>query len=462
MKKKDILDKINKFLNELYPHCSGVMLFGSASFSTDNHTDIDLLVVDEKFSYVSKTSIQFQNQLYSVIKIPAHDIFNILAKDFNKGIYKEIFETGFILKDEIKILQIVKQYICKDYPDNKDVIRYKISNRIFKINECIDSLKNNLPLLEEYLGVANCINFIIDFILLKDGKYNFLTSKHKSRYLHQYHLEYAIKINKIIKESRNKKEKLLGLENLRNILDIPAIHEYNNDYLIDNLGDLSTLVFYIPEIECDELLQNVPLDNLAYYTFFIDTNNIEDRGFYLIVDSKYSNDIKILGDKLRGLLVGKKVFFPYNFSFNHQIKFGSNFSKCQKFFISIQPIIKGIRYDKSESLKFIKYLIKNISLTLEEIAIYYFYKTVNNDHSRTIDEIAKKEKEFIMRLKKTRKLSFENTENQYNIDFNFLQNQMPKYIRLQVFDYVLSMFFLKDSEKVHIIELIRNTNIRYV
>ncbi|WP_449400670.1 hypothetical protein [Chryseobacterium wanjuense] len=368
---------------------------GSASFSQQGYEDIDLLIIDEKFSYVAKENFYYDQQQFGIIKIPHYDIFNILAQDFKNGIYKNIIESGFIIKDELKILKNVKQYICKDYPDNGAVIRFNINSTVFKVNQCFNSLKTNTPIIESYLNLTNCINYIIDFIILLDGKIHFKSTKHKTRYLYKYHPQYAVKIAGIIEVLKNKRIALLQIEELWKLLAIPRELKYNNDYLDEHFSESDPLIFYIPDTDPKEIKiikEIVNQHSLLYYIFYIDENSIEETGTYIFVSGKVKDGIASIRNRLKEYLGERKIFFPYNFSFNNEIKFGAFYLLLEELFIEIQPIINRIEGDEEKTAKFVNTMIKYITLTFEEICSFYFYKTINNFHNLTFKEIANKEK----------------------------------------------------------------------
>ncbi|REC60473.1 hypothetical protein DRF65_20635 [Chryseobacterium pennae] len=463
MKKKDTLQKINKFLYDYFPNVNGVLLFGSASLSQQNFEDIDLLIIDEKFSYVAKENFYYDRQQFGIIKIPLNDIFNILAHDFKNGIYKHIFETGFIIKDELKILKNVKQYICKDYPDNCTIIRFNINSTIFKINQCFNSLKGATPLIESYLNLSDCINYIIDFIILLDGKIHFKSTKHKTRYLYKYHPQYAVKVAGIVEVIKNKRITLFRIEELMKLLAIPREFKYNNDFLDEHLSESDPLIFYIPNADPKEIKRIKEIlnqHNLIYYIFYIDTNNIEEAGIYIFVSCKIENKIASLRNSLKEYLGERRMFFPYNFSFNNEIKFGAFYSLLEELFIEIQPIINSIEADVEKTAKFINTIIKQINLTFEELSSYYFYKTINNFHNLTFKEIADKEKKYKMTYKNTKDKTILSADTDlFDLRFDFAALQpVPKFFLLQIIDRILSMFILKDKEKFEIVDSLRNNH----
>lgn len=438
----------------------GVLLYGSASFNSKDYDDIDLLLIDKRFSYVSKLNIHFESNNFSVIKIPSNDIFNLLAQDFKESVYKNIFETGFIIRDDLKILKVVKQYICEDYPDTSDVLYYSRIKTIYKINECIAMLKKKLPSIEEYLTFNSCINFLIDFIILQDEKTHFSSFKHKSRYLHKYHTVFAIKITEIITVYKNNsKNGLVSLQIFLENLGIPKSLEYANDFLIDRLHGSGVQVLFFPKLFKDKINTNfyngIKEINIPYYTFYIDENNIEESGTYFIFETHNYDAVSAIRKILSDNFTVELFFFPYNFSFNNEIKFGINHTVCQQLFFKIQPIVDNI-IENGNHLTFIEFMIKEMHVDIDDIYNFYFYRTINNDHNLTLEEISNKQKKCKMPFKSIfEEILQEKKVYKINFDFQILK-KIPRYFLLQTLDRTLSMLFLKDSIKVQIVKKLRN------
>ena len=422
MKNTNILNKINNFLNHYYPNSSGVLLFGSASFKVKNFQDIDLLIIDEKFSYTSKSSIYYLNDYFNIIKISNYDNFNILAEDYMTGIYRNIFSTGFIIKDEIKLLAFTKEYINKSYPDDYQVVAHNLNNCIYKINEYIRSFNKNLPLIEHFFTFGNLISLIIDFIILQDGKINFVSSKHKLKYLHQFHFNESIIINDIIKKyKKNTEEAFIEIINFIKLLKIPQTDYHCNDYLVENVDNLDSNIIYIACSSDDDFCNNLQLYlttlDISYYSYWIDKNNIEKAGFYFVIKNLDENCFSKIRNKLENLLSGILFYFPYNLAFRHEIKFGGH-EYCEiteLLLFNIQPIINTIRNNQNKYLRFVLFVIGSMNISLGEIEIYYFYKTINSNHNLSMKDILEKEKTYKMNIEKTQKQILLNKEE---IKFN--------------------------------------------
>lgn len=466
MKTTNVLQIIDVFLENYYPKSNGVLLFGSASFKKVNFQDIDLLVVDEKFSYISKIEVNFNHNRFSVIKVPADGLFNLLAEDFKKGVYKNIFETGFIIKDDLKFLTSIKQYIKKDYPDSGTLIAHHLNTCIFKINESIRALETKLPPIENFLIFSNCVSFLIDFIILQDRKINFTTSKHKSRYLHQYHPEEALAVNDLITVyKKNSKEAVREMKELMQQLNVPVTHGYSNDYLLESTEGIHSPVLYIPEFPgmdfygqfCDELHQQ----NFRFYSYHVDENNIEKPGVYFVINVSETTEMHEIRERLNHSLKDQVFFFPYNLAFNQEIKFGgeNNYAAVKDILTELQPKIHLAKQNNT-CTGFILSVIRSMNISLEEAGLFYFYKTVNNSHSLPMEEIIEKEKKHKITMNENRHEAVLNEDKTiFSASGTAFFTNTPKYFLMQILDRILSMFLLNDTEKRQIIESLRNQNL---
>ena len=470
MKNILLLNKINEFIGEFYPEVSGVLLFGSASMKEKKHRDIDLLIVDEKFSYPSKSNIQFQDENFSVIKVSYNDVFNVLAEDYKNGIYKNIFETGFIIKDDIKFLVFTKQYLTKNHPDDKHVISFNLNKCVFKINEIVTVFEKKLPLIESFSNFSNLISLIIDYIILQDGKISFLTAKHKSKYLHQFHLKEALEINNILNAYKNNsKDLLLRIKKLIKKLNIPNTKDYYNDYLIENVNSLDYLVLFIPDLhnknQLDELNNYFINSNILFHLYWIDKNNVEETGYYYIIEKVNKESYLKIREKIKFYLEEIVFFFPYNLSFNQEIKYGGtlNYKKIEILLFKIESILNPIRNNIKLQIPFVYFVAKKINVNIEEIYAFYFYKILNRNHNFSIKDLIHKERGIKMSANslnnKTKLL--DNTKFEIDYDFHLL-SEIPKFFLIQIFDRILSMIFLSDMEKKQIIQSIKEQYIKDV
>lgn len=464
-KKNNIIQLINQFIEKDYPDVNGVMLFGSASFNTKNFQDIDLLFVDEKFSFSSKSNVYYLGNQFSIHKISSNDVYNVLAKDYNVGIYKHIFETGFIIKDELKLLMSIKQYASKDYPDNNKVVTHNLNKTIYKINEVTKSLRSKQPLTENFLCFSNLIGYIIDYVILLDGKINFESSKHKSKYLHQYHINEAMILNDIISSYRkNFEEAFERILNFKQLLKIPETTEYSNDYLVDIIDSLDSTTIYVPGAY-DKLVLNKIYNLLSnfdvpFYSYWIDENNIEESGLYFILDNTDFNHFSLIRNELKLNLPKTIFFFPYNMLYNQEIKFGGKeaYDLSKELFNILEPVIYSSKDDIKKRMMLVLFCLEKIKITAIEANSYYFYKTVNNQHNLSIIEIIEKEKTFKMNSKYST-FSWINYKIEIDLEFDFLTfNKISKYFRLQIFDRILSMMFLTDNEKRQTIQMLIDQN----
>ena len=467
----NILHVVNDFIKHFYPESNEILLFGSAAKKTIEYQDIDLLILDHINSYTSKSTIIHNNIKFSIIKVFSYDLFDIIAEDYQKGIYRNIFETGYIIKDETKVLSLAKNYVCKNYPNNNDAVLFNINRCVFRINESIHGLKVNNETIETFLLFSDLVNLLLDFLILKDGRTNFTSAKHKSQYLRQYHLAFVLLMNETIELYKKSPKKAISkIISLAYSHGVPFVTKYSSDYFIENIKDLTSFVLFIPDLsdkqDYEKLYKKIVTFNVQFYSYWIDKNNIEKSGFYFILKDVETVLFLEIKEQLLKLLNGKPVFFPYNIAFSQEIKFGgyTNYEISEKLFISIQVLINSIRHNPKQYQFFILCIINNLSISFEEVYTYYFYKTINKSNiiSNTVDSKSKKKfnKDEANKITNCSEIfnSFQ-IDSRDDVNFNFrLFDAVPKYFLIQIIDRILSMLLLKDIEKIQIMHLLRTQN----
>lgn len=312
------------------------------------------------------------------------------------------------------------------------------------------------------------MTLLLDFLILKDGRTNFTSAKHKSQYLRQYHLAFVLIMNETIElYKKNSKKAISKIISLAYSHGVPFVTKYSSDYFIDNIKDLTSFVLFIPELsdkqDYEKLYKKIVTFNVQFYSYWIDKNNIEKSGFYFILKGVETALFLEIKEQLLKLLNGKAVFFPYNIAFSQEIKFGGyiNYEISEKLFISIQVLINSIRNNPKQYQIFIHYIINNLSISFEEIYTYYFYKTINK--SNISNTVNLKSKKSLNKDEVNKITNFSEIFNSFQIDsrddVNFrLFDDVPKYFLIQIIDRILSMLLLKDIEKIQIMHLLRTQN----
>jgi hypothetical protein len=467
MIKNHIIDITLSFIEQYFQDTDGVLLFGSA-IRSDIYEDIDLLILYDKFSYFSKETIPYKNSSFSIIKVPSHEIFNLLADDFKDGIYRNIIDSGIILKDSYNTLKVLKQYILNKYPDNYMVIRYSFNKLIPEINKSLKVFSKDKSFLEEYSLFNKIISLLADFQLLKDGKINFTKSeKQKYRYLFENHPFFYLELQNLVinYNTNSKKRSIIKLNIIVEKLTIPQSDHFTNDFQSDYI-DFTRIVFFIktykrfPQIK--ELIRMlfVTFPKESFYSYYTDENNIEESGIYIVF--KNLTD-KLLAVRIKNIISeyfdkSTAIYFPYNELFYHpEIKFHGkeNLSIIESVLIEFQSELFHSNFSISEIIiPMINYLLMTLEIDVRKMKDFYFCKTLNNSHQYNYNEVQKITANEYFNYEALISSMFKNKEfiaikNIYSIDTISLSKlkNIPKYFLLQFIDRFLSLHFLKDEEK---------------
>ncbi len=298
-----------------------MLFFGSSLKHKGISNDLDLLLIDENIQYVSRQTIFYREKYVSVIKLPYYQLISILSEDYEDGILRNIFESGYIVKDSNRMLTISKNLIKNHYPERDQLIRKETLNCINKIQDLRIGLENeHRSKFEKYIILNELISNLMKFMALNDGKLHLKDGKHLVRYLEKFHPFHC----KILNDYT---EKIIGpltesnineFGNVLNIFGIPIVNSYSNENIesIYFLGETITLFIenfhdFNQAVELYwVLVQKYRPDKIYFYNIGI--NYIENEGTYFVVSGLKEADINSIRAGILKQFHQYKVYFPYN------------------------------------------------------------------------------------------------------------------------------------------------------
>lgn len=467
-----LIKHILSFLKKHFPDIEGCLWFGSSTETEEDFYDIDLLLFSYSFSYVSKASYTQKNKI-NLTKVPLHGLMDLLAEDFKDGIYKNIFKNGIILVDEAGLLKFVKNFVVHNYPSQKNVVKFHLSNTTKQIVENYYSLKNKQSAyVEKALAINQIIQLLAKFQILLDGVTHIQSSKHIGRYIKNNHPQLSCSLTDCLNTfySNGIPEGIESVTNLIEGLNIPHVTNCSNDYILD-LFENGWIYYYVNKnINLDEAVYIRKriykiLNKNSFYLYSIDYNNIEEMGMYLALNAEQydNNKVKELKELLEEIFSGKLIYVPYNLFFNQDIKFGGkdNLFFINNFLQKLEYLIKTRPCTLNQIIEFVVEVVSNTNLNREKISFFFLSKVFNNQHNTSFADV-NCQKENVMKehmkiknelapelntissLKKHQFLSLQ--------DYEILR-KMPNLIVLNFIDRALSMYFIDDSKKLTIILL---------
>lgn len=471
---------INNFLNKHFQEIESVVLFGSYIDNPNKANDIDLLLISKNFLYSIKESFVFENKKINVIKLNITEVFAILAKHYQQGdFYRLVFTRGVIIKDELKDIQFVKNYINNSYPKKDAIIIASSLNKcIYKITESIEILINPLPLTAYFTIYSTVIFNLIDWVLLSNHIHNVKAdNKYKSLFFKKNFPKENSKIEKLIliAHKNNQKKFLTELDYLINELSIPIKTKHSNNLIFDDYSQ-SHLIVYIEKLfdfnEIKQLIDRIKFENneLQFYIYQVDEDNQEELGCYIVIDN---SNLEIDNNKLKWITFFQNLFskqqytFPYNNIFCYsEIKFigKENLKFVTQLLTNYINIIHNNEFEKEPYfLRCITEYVLKYNLNIDDIYNYYLgklnaktrssnYLTQNQKttENKFISANEINEKGLIQLFKKPVKLNF-------NIYFPIF-NDVPIWFHYQVIDLIISTILKNDFQKLFYIHCLKKIN----
>ncbi|OAZ04690.1 nucleotidyltransferase domain-containing protein [Flavobacterium succinicans] len=473
---------INNFLNKHFQEIESVVLFGSYIDNPNKANDIDLLLISKNFLYSIKESFIFEDKKINVIKLNITEVFAILAKHYQQGdFYKLVFTRGVIIKDKLKDVQFVKNYINNSYPKKDAIIIANGLNECqYKIAESIEVLCNPLTLTAYFTIYSTVIFNIIDWVLLTNNIHNVKAdNKYKSLFFKKQFPNENSKIENLIlvAQENNQKIFLKELEYLTKELNIPIKEKYSNDLIFDDYSQ-SSLILYIEKLfdfnEIQQLIDKIKFENneLQFYIYQVDEDNQEEAGCYIVIDN---SNLEIDNNKLKWITFFQNLFsnqqytFPYNNIFCYpEIKFigKENLKLVTQLLTNNCNTIHNNKFTKETYfLRCITEYILKYDIKIDDIYNYYLGKL--NAKTRSSNYLTKNqktteikftsanqinEKRLLQLFRKTEKLNF-------NIYFPIF-NDVPIWFHFQVIDLIISIILKNDFQKLFYIHCLKQINVQ--
>jgi hypothetical protein len=465
--------EIKHFLNLHFPSIEGCILFGSYAKNPEKANDIDLLLVDNKFSFSNKESFKHNGKLYNTIKANPNEILNIVSKQYQqKNLFYHIVNSGVIVKDAKKNLFNIKSFITEIPSEQEEIIVETFKEVCKEIHDTILVLKNEDNFVEYQLTAGHLIAKMIDALLLSKRVFYLTNIKNTTRFLKEkFPQEYEI-INHLTNTLITKK-KTVFVEQLVKVVEqfnFPVLDKYCSYTISDDFSHKQLCLYVEKTFSFKELKPIIDFLHESpyfpeFYVYQSDFENKEKEGCYFIFNNQgkellHSRE-KVI-ENINNLFKEQSFLFPYNNIYSYpNIKFGSkeNALMADKLLFEITETIQL----KTDVLKenfiysFILQLVEESDFNMQTLEDYYTMK---------LDKSAKNSSYFFNNQENNRdKLLASNDQNKDKL-ISVFENEvkydvskistMPMMIKLQVVDRVLSIFLNKDFQKLFYISCIKH------
>jgi len=465
--------EITEFLNNYFPLIEGCILFGSYINTPKKANDIDLLLVDNKFSFSNKESFKYKGKLYNTIKVNPNEILNIVSKQYQqKNLFYHIIRSGIVIKDNKKNLFNIKNFIVEIPPEQEEIMIETFKEICKEIHDLILVIKNEDDFVGYQLTAGQLIARMIDALLLSKGTFYLTNVKNTTRFLKEnFPTEYVT--IKDLTSTLVSKNKPLFVEQLVKVVEqfnFPILEKYCSYTISDDFSHAQLCLHIEKTFSYKELKPIINFFNNSpyfpeFYVYQSDLENKEKEGCYFIFNNQnreiIDNREKIV-QSINDILKGHSFLFPYNNIYCYpNIKFGNkeNALIVDKLLFDIVKLINN-NYDVLKEnfiYSFIMQLSEEANFKIQIIEDYYMMKldrSAKNSSYFFNNQEANRDKLLISNEKNRDKLASV-FESEIKYDLNGI-SKIAVMIQLQVVDRVLSIFLNKDYQRLFYVACIKN------
>lgn len=467
---------IRKFLSKHFPFLESVILFGSYIDTPSTANDIDLLLIDNKFSYSSKESFVFEGMKYNCIKFNTNEVTSILAKHYQQGdFYRVVFEKGIIISDKNKELHSIKKYVKKCYPKQKqDILAFALNDILFNITEYQTFLKPSNSSIEFFLITSKIISLLIDYFLVTDKVIHLKSEKAKSNYFNSFYLVESQKLNKLLTSiyKNNLKKFLCELQLLSDEYNIPINKKYSSDLIFDDYSQNKLILFVETVFSFQEIKETTYAikkikPNTSLYSYQIDEDNEEKKGCYFIFDN---SNLEIEKEKMKLEKLFKNLFPNYNFTFPYnnifcfpEIKFMGR--KNEETVNNLLTYCSNITIETNLSKEilfynFINTYLSKTSLKIESLYNYYLGKLNSKTRSSNffVQDYQKIENKILIanETNETKLIKIFDNIKLLELEFDVITTKSI-WLHFLTIDLLISIFLKNDIEKFFYIHCLKKS-----
>ena len=172
-----LINKVQEFVREYFPHNYGVMLTGSVLTKNFNsESDLDVIILSNIFRNVFIESYDYDGQKIQAIVMPLYDLDDMICRDCNlgSGIYMHQLYNGYILYDPMKALSRLKYVASTIFKQGPAPInKFQLNQLRGRITSRLEDLIGNDSLEENVYTVLDLYPRIITLFLQINNQWSY-------------------------------------------------------------------------------------------------------------------------------------------------------------------------------------------------------------------------------------------------------------------------------------------------